>query len=158
MTTFSEQTDQIYKAYEEDGQPTPASAREVAAWAIKRGLLKPPPADIIDICAEMLSRGWREVYRTDRTGRRYRAKHAVRVLRGGVQLTLWADFETAPRSHMEMAFAQRRQQVVGDCIQLKRDVDAYNDHHAEDPKIQLVLDFTDDVAEAEMDDDDKKAA
>jgi hypothetical protein len=150
MATFSEQTDQIYTAYEDDGQPTPASAREVAAWAIKRGLLKPPPADIVDICAEMLSRGWREVYRTDRQGRRYRAKHAVRMLRGGVQLTLWADIETAPRSHMEMAFAQRRQQVVGDCIQLKRDVDAYNDAHADDAKLQLILDFTYDVEEAEM--------
>jgi hypothetical protein len=48
---------------------------------------------------------------------------------------------------MEKAFAQRREQVIGDCLQLQIDVEAYNAmNHAEKP-IQLILDFTDDVAE-----------
>lgn len=33
----------------------------------------------------------------------------------------------APHDHMEKAFAQRREQVVGDLVQLKTDVDVYND-------------------------------
>ena len=28
---------------------------------------------------------------------------------------LWADVRTAPKRHMEIAFQQRRQQIVGDC-------------------------------------------
>jgi hypothetical protein len=49
---------------------------------------------------------------------------------------------------MERAFAQRREQIIGDCLQLKTDVDVYNDKNAgKVPQIQLVLNFEDDVAE-----------
>jgi hypothetical protein len=51
------------------------------------------------------------------------------------------------RSHMEKAFTQRREQVIGDCLQLQNDVDAYNAMNPGEKPIQLVLDFTDDVAE-----------
>jgi hypothetical protein len=58
---------------------------------------------------------------------------------------------------MERAFAQRRQQVVGDCHQLRIDVDVYNDRHPEDTPIQLVLDFTRDIEELLHLDEDKAA-
>ena len=52
---------------------------------------------------------------------------------------------------MERAFAQRRDQIIGDCLQLKTDVDVYNDlNRGKQPVIQLVLDFTDDVAERQQ--------
>jgi hypothetical protein len=51
---------------------------------------------------------------------------------------------------MEKAFAQRREQIVRDCVQLKTDVDVYNDmNRGKQSEIQLILDFTDDVAERE---------
>lgn len=147
--TYSEQMQKIWKEYEGAGMPTPATSRDVAAWAIREGLWKPRPADIITQCADDLSRALREEYRTDKYGRRYRAKHAVRISSGGVQLTFWADIDTAPRAHIERAFSQRRQQIIGDCFQLKTDVDCYNSSHAEDEPIQLVLDFSMDVKEIE---------
>ena len=153
MATYAEQMQQIWREYETSGQPMPATAREVAEWAVRRRLWLPKPADVIDQCAEDLSRALREEYHTDAKGRRVRSKHAVRITQDGKQLTFWADMKTAPRRHMEMAFAQRRQQIVGDCIQLKRDVDSYNDDHIGDAPIQLVLDFTDDVNEAEHGDE-----
>ena len=49
---------------------------------------------------------------------------------------------------MEKAFAQRREQIIGDCVQLKTDVEVYNDmNKGKQPPIQLVLDFTEDVVE-----------
>ena len=48
---------------------------------------------------------------------------------------------------MEKAFAQRRQQIVGDCYQLKTDVDCYNDAHSAELPIQIILDFSKDVEE-----------
>ena len=52
---------------------------------------------------------------------------------------------------MQKAFNQRREQIVGDCLQLKTDVDVYNDLNiGKSPPIQLVLDFQDDVAEREI--------
>ena len=48
------------------------------------------------------------------------------------------------------SFAQRRQQIVGDCLQLKTDVDVYNDKREPDEPIQVPLDFTLDVAELQQ--------
>jgi hypothetical protein len=101
----------------------------------------------------------REEYITDPQGRRVRAKHAAMRLQGEIQLTLWDDIRTAGKEHMEVAFQQRRQQIVGDCKQLKTDVDSFNDNNKQGAVIQLTLNFTNDVAEAEaiakpQDDDD----
>jgi hypothetical protein len=50
---------------------------------------------------------------------------------------------------MELAFQQRRQRIVGDCRQLKIDIDSYNaNYNASGEPIQIVLDFTDDVTES----------
>lgn len=147
MATYTEQMQRIWKKYEDSGESMPASSRDVAAWAIRNGHWRPQPADIIAQCAEDLSRALREEYHTDAKGRRVRSKHAVRVKQGGRQLTLWADMRTASRPHMELAFAQRRQQIVGDCVQLKCDVDSYNEAHSEQLPLPLILDFTDDAAE-----------
>jgi hypothetical protein len=145
--SYNEKLQGLFRQYEEEGNPTPVAMRDVAAWAVNRKLWEPRPIDVIDILAEDMSRALREEYRTDKQGRRYRAKHAVRISRGGVQLTLWADMDRSSREHMQMAFAQRRQGIVGDCLHLRIDVDAYNDKNASQPALQLVLDFTQDVAE-----------
>ncbi len=125
MPNYNEQMQNIWKKYEKAGMSVPAQPRDVAAWAIQNKLWEPKKADVISRCAEDLSKALREEYRVDKKGRRYRAKHAVRLYESGVQYTLWADIDSAPRSHMEKAFAQRRKQVVGDCYQLKTDVDYY---------------------------------
>lgn len=55
----------------------------------------------------------------------------------------------APREHMEIAFQQKRQQIVGDCRQLKWDMDSYNDNHNVGEEIQMIFDFTLDLEEIE---------
>ncbi len=151
--SYNERLQRIFQKYEEAGNPTPAPMRDVAAWAIQQGLWEPRQVDIVDILAEDISRALREEFRTDQKGRRYRAKHAVRISRAGVQLTLWADIDRSSRQHMQMAFAQRRQNIVGDCLHLRIDVDVFNDKNSSEPPIQLILDFTQDVAELLAGDD-----
>jgi len=64
--------------------------------------------------------------------------------------TFWGVMGHAPHAHMEKAFAQRRELIIGDNLQLKTDVDVYNDvYRGKNPEIQLVLDYTEDVAERE---------
>src|SRR5271155_1306793 len=46
--------------------------------------------------------------------------------KNAVQFTFWAMLGYAPHPNMEKAFAQRREQVIGDCDQLRTDVDVYN--------------------------------
>jgi hypothetical protein len=143
------QMQRIVTKYITTGERWPATTHEIAAWAIREGLWAPQRTKIIDICAEQLARAMREEYIVDPQGRTVRAKHAARTQREGEQLVLWADIRTAPREHMEIAFQQRRQQIVGDCRQLKLDVDSYNENINLGEPIQMVFDFTLDVVELE---------
>lgn len=135
-------------------------AHAVAEWAYRQGLHKPSVRTVIDAIATDISQVFREDYRTDKNGQRYRAMHAVRSKKGDKSMSLWADMddERAPRSHFVKSFAQRRQQIVGDCFQLKTDVDVYNDKNSNQSPIQMHLDFTLDVEELQLPYKMKKAA
>lgn len=150
MATYAEKLQEIWRKYENAHDSMPATAREVARWAIGRGLWKPQPSSIEKRCAEELAKAAREEYRTDKYGRRYRARHSARIEKNGQQLSFWADIDKAPRSHMELAFAQRRRQIVGDCHQLKIDVDHYNGKNPTTLPIQMIFDFREDLEELEM--------
>ena len=118
-----------------------------SVWGVQQGLIDLPEIDPYDALADEMARALREEYAKDKQGRRYRVNHAVRVTRRGVQYTMWAMLPTAPRTHMQRAFVQRREQVVGDLVQLATDVEVYNDMNKGIEPIQLVLDFTHDVEE-----------
>ncbi|WP_084362942.1 hypothetical protein [Rhizobium sp. RU36D] len=162
MAKFSEQMQAIFDRYTEEVDSSPVSLDNVAAWAIEQGLYRPQPRDVVKLCREALAESLRQEKRIDAQGRKYRAKHSVRTNVGGVQLSLWADIDNAPRSFMEKSFSQRRKAIADDCFQVKQDVDHFNDENPTELPIQIVLDFTDDVAEMEAaaryDSDDDEAA
>ena len=149
MSGYYEQLQTIVGQYQRSGMEWPATTRQIADWAIQHGLWEPQPSAFIDQCAELLARAMREEYIVDPQGRTVRAKHVARTEREGKQLMLWADIRTAPQEHMGIAFQQRRQQIVGDCRQLKADVDSYNDNRSPLRPIQMSFDFTVDLAELE---------
>lgn len=150
MSAYSNQikvyVEQYKKEVRDDGLLDP---HDLASWAYDRGLHKPNVKTIIDAIAADIAQVFREEYRTDRVGRRYRAKHAATTKNGNKTLSLWADIDNpnAPHSHFVKSFGQRRQQIVGDCYQLKTDADHYNDARQPADPIQIVLDFTLDVEE-----------
>jgi hypothetical protein len=158
MTTRNEELQRLWRRYENETDKLPASARQVVEWAVQKQLIALPDIDPYDILAGEMARALREEYETDEKGRRYRVNHAVRVTRSGVQTTFWAIMGFAPRAHMQRAFTQRRNQIIGECCQLKTDVDAYNDMNSSEKPIQLILDFTDDVAERQPWEEEKEAA
>lgn len=126
-----------------------ASTREIAKWAIDSGRWSPQRGTLLDQCADELSRAMREEHIMDAQGRSVRAKHAARIKQGDKQITLWADIRIASRDHMARAFQQRRRQILGDCRQLKADVDSFNDNRIPENPIQVVFDFTLDLEEIE---------
>ena len=128
------------------GRPIPSS--EVAQWAINTDLYKPPqPQDPIKILTKDISEALRHEYFTDNKGRPVRAMHAVQLKLGG---TIWDDIRTAPRKHMQTAFKQRREQIVGDCYQLRTDADLYNTNHPEEEAIQIPFNFMIDMIEKDF--------
>jgi hypothetical protein len=147
MATYREQLQKVWHQFERDNGQMPATARDAVQWGVSKGLISMPDVDPFSKLAEDMSSALREEYATDAEGRRYRVNHAIRVTKGGVQYTLWAAMHDAPREHMQKAFIQRREQIVGDCVQLATDVDAYNAMNSEQQPIQMLLDFSDDVEE-----------
>lgn len=144
--SYMEQLQHIVTEYMQAEQPWPATTREIAGWAIREGLWRPQPSAMVRQCADELANALREEYITDPQGRAVRAKHVVRQH----QTALWADIRTAPAEYMQMAFQQGRQQIIGDCRQLKVDVDSYNQNYSKGEPIQMVFDFTYDLEELEL--------
>jgi len=147
MAKYKEQLQRVWHKYEAANGSVPATAREAVAWGVSQRLIEIPEVDPLVKLSEDMADALREEYATDRHGRRYRVNHAVRVTKGGVQYTFWAIMQDAPREHMQKAFIQRREQIVGDCVQLCTDVEAYNSFHNDEPPIQMLFDFRDDIEE-----------
>ena len=147
--SLNKQLIRLVNRYEREGGDSTFQLRDVARWAIKSNLWAQHPSDVVDQCAKQLARAMREELMTDPQGRSVRAKHAARTRQGDVQAVFWADIRTAPRGHMEIALKQRRNQVVGDCRQLKTDVDSFNENRSPMDPIQMSFDFTADLAELE---------
>lgn len=150
MAKYKEQLQKVWHEYEAENGSVPATAREAVSWGVSMGMIEVPEVDPLAKLSEDMSTALREEYATDRFGRRYRVNHAVRVSRGGVQYTFWAIMKDAPRVHMQKAFIQRREQIVGDCVQLSTDVEAYNSFNESEKPIQMLFDFRDDIEERRL--------
>lgn len=107
--------------------------------------------------AEKFARAAREEIRHDpTTGRPYRANHAVTTTQGGQQLVFWVDIDEAPRKIMKKSLVQRREQMVGDGLQLSLDADHWNARHSDEKPIEI--DLTDDVTWRKNAPEEKKAS
>ncbi len=147
--TYAEEMQKIANDFLAEHGDRPASAREIGAWARDQGRWQPQPSRLLDIFAAELADAMRQEHYIDPQGRSVRAKYAARIAKEGKQQMLWADGRTATEGHMKVAFQLRRQQIAGECRQLKADVDSYNQNRDPKQPVQLTLDFTLDVAEME---------
>ncbi len=58
--------------------------------------------------------------------------------------------ETAQTDEIELAFQYGRRLIVGNCKQLRTDVDSYNDNNKAGHYVEVDFDFTPDLQEAEQ--------
>jgi hypothetical protein len=161
MSAYGSQVKSYIERYQtEMGSDGLLDPHAVAEWAYQHGLHKPSVRTVVDAIASDIAQYFREEYRTSERGQRYRAKHAVRFKQGDRTMSLWADMDDSktPRNHFVRSFAQRRQQIVGDCYQLKTDVDVYNEKDPSQQPIQVPLDFALDVEEMQLPLKGRKAA
>lgn len=146
--SYKEKMQELSDRFFTENQGEPASSRDMARWAMRKGLWSPTPELAEEKCARDFADAMREQYITAPDGRRIRTKHAARKEINGKQQTLWADmFDNPSRDFMDTALKQRRQQVYGDCKQLRNDTDFYNEQNNRQEPIQLVLDFEEELLE-----------
>jgi hypothetical protein len=126
---------------------------DVAMWAIMNDRWAPTLKSAVKICAAELADAARVEYSTDPQNRRIRTKHPrreYRIIDGRQkQLVFWEDIRNATPEHMQVSLQQRRQGIVSDCAQLKRDSDSYNENNPTGAHIQMEFDFTQDMLELE---------
>lgn len=153
--TLNEQMLRIHKDFVAAGGVLPVTLDVLYEYAFANDKWQPQLSDQRKQFRKQMSQAMREDYFKDEKGRRVRRHHAV-IISGEdangkkITVSLWDVMDLAPQPHMEKAFAKRRRQIVGNCKQLKNDVDHDNESRGGDITFQLLLDFRDDVAEGDL--------
>ena len=139
----------LIREYKRVTGETEIDMKKVAKFGVdKFGIELPPPSDPLDQLAKKIAIAARERTRVDKkTGRPYRANHAVVYTKNGVQQSFWVDIDEATRPQMHRSIQKRREQIVGDAYHMDLDLEHWNSINPMDNPIQMSLDLTDDVAE-----------
>lgn len=146
MANKSQMMQRLIRLYKDETGEKEVDMHKVAEFAVKKGWSLPRPQNPLDALAKQFSRAAREEIRHDEdTGRPYRANHAVSTMQGNVQLTFWVDIDEAPRRVIHKSLINRREQMVGDGLQLTLDADHWNNINSEEEPIVIPMDFTDDI-------------
>lgn len=146
MPRKNQEMQALIRMYREQSGNQSVEMHEVAKFAVSKGWPLPKPRTALDRLAEQFSAAAREETRRDEvTGKPYRANLAVTIWQGNTQMTLWTDMDEAPRPIAQKSFVQRREQTVGDVLQLTFDVMHWNRINPNDEPINMPTDYTDDV-------------
>lgn len=153
----------LIRAYRDETGKREIDMKDVAKWAVGKGWPLPVPRNPIDILAQNFAEAAREETRKDtKTGRPYRANHSFAVIQGSQQLHLWIDIDEAERGPMLKSAVTRREQMVGDGLQLTLDLMHWNSINPDKEPIELPMDLTFDIElrlnAPDEDNDDGKAA
>jgi hypothetical protein len=136
----------VIRQYRDTTGEADVDMKTVAQFAVSLGWPLAPPADPIELLAREFSRAAREEIKYDDvTGQPYRVNHVFQP--PSSQGKLWMDIDnaSATREKMVKSLNVRREQMVGDGLQLSYDADHWNSVNHEQEPIQIQLDFTDDV-------------
>jgi len=137
----------IIRHWKEVTGNTEIDMHEVAKFAKQElGYPIPEPPDPLDLLARRFTRAARQDIRHDTETRApYRGYHSVTQWHGDEKHVFWFDIEDANRKQMSISVTQRREQMVGDGLQLLRDAEHWNAINRQQEPIQIDLDLTDDV-------------
>jgi hypothetical protein len=142
------QKDQKFiRYYKEVTGVTDVNMKEVAKLAVKMGWKMPQPKDPLDLLAKEFTDAARLEIRTDKnTGNPYRAYHSLFDAHDGEQPSTWIDIDDKPpRSKMLKSLVKRREQMIGDGLQLTFDAEHWNSICPTEEPIQMLMDFTEDI-------------
>ena len=140
-----QQMQRLIRLYREETGDSEIDMNKVAQWAIGKGVKPPQPQRPIDLLAKQFADAARHEIRHDPdNGRPYRVYHAVRH-DGQLGLFTWIDIHEAPRRVMHKSLVQRREQMVGDGVQLTFDLMFWNKMHPNDAPINLPMDLSPDI-------------
>jgi len=143
MATKKEQM-QRFARYFREKVGRDVTSQELASAAKAAGWKMPKPKDPLDILAkEFAEAEGDEMKHDEETGDPYRANICYKLTQGSKPL--WGDIDKATRDKMVKNVALRREQMIGDGLQLTRDANHWNRINPDNDPVQVELDFTDEV-------------
>jgi len=117
MATFNEQLLKIVEDYRASGAPWPATKVQMAEWAVANDRYHFTRGMAVSQCAEKIARAMGLEHVKDKKGRSVRKYYAAAIRENGQLVMKWDDLN-AERPFMEVAAANRRNQVLGQCWQI----------------------------------------
>lgn len=146
MATKHQEMQRLIRYYKDETGQTEVNMKDVAKFAVGKGWKLPLPVDPLDRLAREFSQAAREEIRQDPvTKHPYRANHAITITQGQDQLHLWIDIDEAKRPAILKSLIQRREQMVGDGLQLTFDQEHWSRIHPNEEPIKLPMDLTPDI-------------
>jgi hypothetical protein len=148
MATMHERRQRIIRQYRSETGDKDVDMHTVASWAVGKKLDRlPTPQNPLDRLAKEYSVAAREETRVDmETQLPYRANHCYPVMESGKQQHLWLDIDAkAPRYKMVKAMNLRREQMVGDGLQLTLDMEHWSRINPEEEPIKPDMDLTEEI-------------
>lgn len=148
MANKNQEMQRLIRYYKDETGKKEMEMHDVAKFAVSKGWKLPTPVSPLDMLAKQFSQAAREEIKKDtKTGRPYRVNHALLTKQGDIQLTFWIDIDEATRKQMHKSLINRREQMIGDGLQLTLDADHWNSIHEDEDPIQIPMDFTEDIEE-----------
>jgi hypothetical protein len=138
-----EQLLRIKADYRKAHNNAPATARDIADWAVREGMYKLKPNAAERQLASELADAFRIQYMDDGHGHRVRVNHSVQKPQG----SLWDEIQTISRDDMKLSVAQKRTGMAGEAKQIQRDLNYFNELHTDEPPLQTSFDFNGDLAD-----------
>jgi hypothetical protein len=136
----------LIRAWKDETGEQAIDMNKVAQFALSKGWPMPVPKSPVDILAAQFADAAREEIDHDKkTGRPYRVYHAYPVASGQTNLFHWVDIREAPRKVMLKSFVNRREQMVGEGLQLTFDMMFWNSHNPAEEPISLPMDIGPDI-------------
>jgi hypothetical protein len=144
MATKHEKMQSMIRWCREETKKKDVTMHDVAMFAVGKGWKMPVPANPMDMLAKEFATAAREEMRVDKkTKRSYRVNHCFGDSEQGM---LWFDIDdAAPRYKMVKAVGHRRDQMIGDGLQLTLDVEHWNSINPKEEPIKPDMDLTDEI-------------
>lgn len=159
----AQELQKVIRLYRDETGRTELDLHEIARFALGKGWPMPKPKSPIDMLAAQIRDAARQEVRKDKkSGRAYRAYHAVPARdANGQGMFYWVDIDDPATTYTNMrkSMVRRREQMVDDGVMLSLDQDHWNGGRPAEEQINLPLDFTQDVEWRKngLDDEDEAA-
>lgn len=156
-----EELQKLIRLYREETGKAELDMHDIALFCFKKGWPMPTPKTPLDMMAAQLRDAARQDVRKDKkSGRPYRAYHAVPSTGQGVFYWIDIDDPETTFSNMRKSMVRRREQMVDDGVQLSLDLDHWNSIRPDNEHINLPMDLEMDIEwrKNAMDDGDEAEA